>query len=185
VIERVGGREPIRVDTRVIAATHRDLETAVRENHFREDLYFRLAVVKLSLPPLRERGHDVVEIAEHLVEVFAKELGIPPKKFTKPAVGAMLQHAWPGNVRELQNKLKRALVLTDGPFIAPEALELEAPKDGAAAGATTLKDAREEVERELVAKTLRECQGNISQAAKSLGISRPTLYELISRYGLQ
>jgi two-component system, NtrC family, response regulator len=184
VIERVGGREPIRVDSRIIAATHHDLEAAVRDNHFRDDLYFRLAVLKIALPPLRERGEDVIEIAEHIAAAAAKELRIPPKRFTKQAVEAMKQYSWPGNVRELQNRVKRALVLADGPCIAPAEMELELSRSTGSPAGATLKEAKQELERELVARTLKDSRGNISQAAKTLGISRPTLYELMSRYGL-
>ena len=184
VIERVGGRERISVDSRVIAATNQDLDKAVKESRFREDLYFRLAVVKIALPPLRNRGNDVIELAEHLVKSFAKELKLPPKKFSKPAIQAMLSHAWPGNVRELQNRVKRGLVLVDGPFIGPQELDLEAPAAEAGAADQTLKSAREDLEREVIARVLAENRGNISKTAKELGISRPTLYELISKYGL-
>ncbi len=111
VIERVGGRESIPVDTRVIAATNQDLEAAVKANRFREDLFFRLAVVRVTLPPLRDRGEDVIELAEHLVESYCRELHKPPARFSKAALDAMRQHPWPGNVRELQNRVQRALVL--------------------------------------------------------------------------
>jgi two-component system, NtrC family, response regulator len=184
VIERVGGRELIPVDSRVIAATHRDLESAVKQNEFREDLYFRLAVVKISLPPLRERGEDVIELAEHLVAAYCKELKKPPAKFTKAALRAMRKHLWPGNVRELQNRVKRALVLADGSFISPVELELQEVSEEASGLHSTLKEAKEELERELIARKLQENSGNISKTAKALGISRPTLYELISRHKL-
>jgi two-component system, NtrC family, response regulator len=182
VIERVGGRQAIPVDCRVIAATHEDLEKAVQENRFREDLYFRLAVVKIYLPPLRDRGEDVIELANHLVDSFAKELQKPAKKFSRQALAAMRRHEWPGNVRELQNRVKRALVLVDGPFIGPEELDLQPTEESKAP--VSLKEAREELEKEVIAKALRDNQGNISKTARALGISRPTLYELISRYGL-
>lgn len=183
VIERVGGRESIIVDSRVIAATHRDLEAAVTENRFREDLFFRLAVLKISLPPLRQRGEDIIAIAEHLIKSFAQELKKTPKKFSRAALEAMRKHAWPGNVRELQNRIKRAMVIADGPFISPEELELEPASADSGAG-QTLKTARMEMEREVVIRALRENSHNISKAAKALGISRPTLYELISRLGI-
>ncbi len=182
VIERVGGRQPIEVDSRIIAATHKDLGTEVKENRFREDLYFRLAVLKIELPPLRERGADVIELAEHLVGAFSEEMGRPPRKFSKPALEAMREHAWPGNVRELQNRVKRALVLADGPFIGPRELELEEPE--AHDQPRTLKEAKEQMEKDLIRRALEEHGGNITQAAKALGISRPTLYDLISRYSL-
>ncbi len=184
VIERVGGRESIPVDCRVIAATNQDLEKAVKENRFREDLFFRLAVIKIPLPPLRERGSDVAELADHLIESFSKELRIPPKKLSRTALQAMLNHAWPGTGRELQNRIKRALVLADGPFIGPEELELEAPAPELATSTSTLKSVREDIEREVIARSLAANHGNISRTAKELGISRPTLYELIAKYRL-
>jgi two-component system NtrC family response regulator len=184
VIERIGGRQLISVDSRVIAATNQNLEAEVKANRFREDLYFRLAVVKMALPPLRERGHDIIQLAEHLALAFSKELKKPPKKFSKTALEAVRRHDWPGNVRELQNRVKRALVLTDGPLIGPAELELEEPAESAGTASSTLKEAKEALEREILSNALRENDGNISKTAKALGISRPTLYDLMSRYGL-
>jgi two-component system, NtrC family, response regulator len=184
VIERVGGRTPISVDSRIIAATHQDLESAVRESRFREDLYFRLAVVRIALPPLRDRGEDIVHLAEHLITAFSAEMKKPPKKLSRHALDALRRHAWPGNVRELQNRVKRALVLAEGPFITPEDLELDQVSPQTAAGGSSLRLARQEVEREVISKALRENNGNISKTARALGISRPTLYELMSRYQL-
>jgi two-component system NtrC family response regulator len=184
VIERVGGRQLIHVDSRVIAATNQNLEAEVKANHFREDLYFRLAVVKMALPPLRERGNDVLQLAEHLVLAFSKELKMPAKKFSKPALEAIRRHEWPGNVRELQNRVKRALVLADGPTIGPKELELETPNGSSSGMTPTLKEAKETLEKEILANALRDNNGNISKTAKALGISRPTLYDLMSRYGL-
>jgi two-component system, NtrC family, response regulator len=182
VIERVGGRESISVDSRVVAATHQDLKAAVKENRFREDLYFRLAVVTINLPPLRDRGNDVIEIADHIVTAFSGELRTTPKRFTKQALDALKAHNWPGNVRELQNRIKRALVLSDGPNINAAELELEAPSEPLTK--LTLKEAKEGVEREVIAKALQENNGNISRTARALGISRPTLYELLTRHGI-
>jgi two-component system, NtrC family, response regulator len=184
VIERVGGRQQIPVDIRVVAATNLNLEAEVKANHFREDLYFRLAVVKITLPPLRDRGNDVVQLAEHLVAVFSKELRKAPKKFSKQALEAIRRYEWPGNVRELQNRVKRALVLVDGPSIGPAELELELPNETSGAASSTLKEAKEALEREILTNTLRNNNGNISKTAKSLGVSRPTLYDLMARYGL-
>jgi two-component system NtrC family response regulator len=182
VIERVGGRESISVDARVIAATNQDLEVAVKANRFREDLYFRLAVVKIALPPLRDRGDDVIELAEHLLAVFAEELKKPPKKFAKAAIDAMRYYGWPGNVRELQNRVKRAMVIADGPLIGPEAMELQPAGDSVVT--TTLKEARQDLERDVIVRALKENNNNISKTARMLGISRPTLYELMSRLGI-
>jgi two-component system NtrC family response regulator len=184
VIERVGGRQLIPVDSRVIAATNQNLEEEVKANRFREDLYFRLAVVKMALPPLRERGNDVIQLADHLVTAFCKELKKPAKRFSKQALDALRRHNWPGNVRELQNRVKRAIVLADGSTIGPSELELETPNGSVSTSSSTLKEAKEALERDILANTLRENNGNISKTAKALGISRPTLYDLMSRYGL-
>ncbi len=183
-IERVGGRQLISVDSRVIAATNQNLEAEVKANRFREDLYYRLAVVKMALPPLRERGGDVIQLAEHLVLAFSKELKRQPKKFSKMALEAIRRHDWPGNVRELQNRVKRALVLADGPSIGPAELELEMPNGSSGSAASTLKEAKEALERDILVNALRDNNGNISKTAKALGISRPTLYDLMARYGL-
>jgi two-component system NtrC family response regulator len=181
-VERVGGREPIPVDCRVIAATHQDLDADVRNKRFREDLYFRLAVVRITLPPLRQRGTDILELADHFVRSYSREFHRTPKRFSRAAVDAALHYPWPGNVRELQNRIKRALVLADGPFITPSDLELDEPVPSASVASATLRQLKDEVEREVVTRTLKETGGNISKTARTLGISRPTLYELINRY---
>jgi two-component system NtrC family response regulator len=185
VIERVGGREPIPVDARIITATNRDLEQEVREGRFREDLFFRLAVLKMELPALRERGADVELLAQHFTEEFARELGRPVKRLAPDALEAIQAYPWPGNVRELQNRLKRAVVLAEGPVIGQGDLGLDpsAPEEPAEP-TLTLKEAREKLERDLVVRAIEKSDGNVSKAARVLGISRPTLYELMDRFGL-
>jgi len=185
VIERVGGRQTVPVDGRVIAATNRNLEEAVQAGAFREDLYFRLAVMKIHLPPLRERGGDVVLLAEHMLEAFSKELKMPGKRFSKGALDIIGKYAWPGNIREMQNCVKRALVFAAGKSIKAEDLGLDTAADTQAYKTASLKGARDATEREMLADALRRNSGNISKTAKSLGISRPTLYDLIARHGLQ
>jgi two-component system NtrC family response regulator len=187
VIERVGGREAIEIDCRVLAATNQDLELAVEQNRFREDLYFRLAVVRIALPPLRERGGDVLLLAERFISAYSKELDRPLKALSAKAAEGLLRHSWPGNVRELQNCIKRAMVLSEGRSIGLADLELE-PAAALAerpAADSSLKKAKESLERELVLRTLAGNRGNISRTARELGISRPTLYDLIDRYGLR
>ena len=184
VIERVGGRQPIPVDGRVIAATNLNLEEAVQSGTFREDLYFRLAVMKIHLPPLRERGDDVVLLAEHMLTVFSKELKITNKKFSKGALDAIRKYGWPGNIREMQNCVKRAIVLAVGNSVKVEDLGLDTA-NAKMHKTASLKGARDATEREMLAEALRKNNGNISKTAKSLGISRPTLYDLIARHGLQ
>lgn len=185
VIERVGGRTPIPVDSRVIAATNRDLEQAVRDGKFREDLYFRVAVVRMYLPPLRDRGDDVMRLAEHFLEIFVRELKKPPKRLSRAAVDAVRAHTWPGNVRELQNRLKRAVLLSDGPLVQPEDLELGPRRRLLGPAPLSLKAAKEDLERDLVRRALEESGGNVSKAARALGVSRPTLYDLMGKYALR
>ncbi len=185
VMERVGGREPIPVDARVIAATNQDLEVSVKDGRFREDLYFRLAVVRLVLPPLRDRGEDVIELAHHLAESYCREMKKPLIRFSKPAYDAMRQYSWPGNVRELQNRVQRALVLSDGKMISPAGLDLPESSGYPDSNPATLKEARQEFERDIIVRALKENDGNISKTARAIGISRPTLYELMERHGLR
>jgi two-component system, NtrC family, response regulator len=183
-IERVGGRQSIPIDTRIIAATNLDLEAEVRANRFREDLYFRLAVVRLPLPPLRERGHDVIRLAEHAIAEFSRELKKSPKKLSGAAIKALRGHDWPGNVRELQNRVKRALVLAEGLFLHPAELGLPEAEDGDRPTGKVLRQAREALDREILSNALCENNRNISKTARALGISRPTLYDLMARHGL-
>ena len=185
VIERVGGREVIPVNARVVAATNRDLEAEVKAGRFREDLYFRLSVVRITLPPLRERGDDVVELAGHIMESYCRELRRPPVRFSRPALDAMRQHAWPGNVRELQNRVQRAIVLSDGRVIGPGELELGGRADLNESPQPTLKEARQVLVRDVITKALQENGGNISKTARALGVSRPTLYQLMERHNLR
>ncbi|MDR0310312.1 MAG: PEP-CTERM-box response regulator transcription factor [Acidobacteriota bacterium] len=184
VIERIGGRQLVSVDGRIIAATNRNLEEDVRSGVFREDLYFRLAVMKIHLPPLRERGDDVILLAEHMAEAFSKELKMPHRRFSKGAIDAICKYDWPGNIREMQNSVKRAIVLAAGNSIKAEDLGLNTANTLLHKSAS-LKDAREATEREMLSEALRKNNGNISKTAKSLGVSRPTLYDLMARHGLQ
>jgi two-component system NtrC family response regulator len=180
--QRVGGRQEIQIDARVIAATNVDLKTAVAEGKFREDLYFRLAVVVLKLPPLRDRDQDVEVLAREFLRQFAAQSEKPVLSFSSDALRALKSHSWPGNVRELQNRIKRAVIMVDGKRVAASDLELT---DGSEiVRATTLKEAREDVERELIEKALMKHSGKISSAATELGISRPTLYELMDKLGI-
>ena len=183
VIDRVGGRQPIAVDSRVIAATNRNLEEAVQKGTFREDLYFRLAVMKMHLPPLRERGEDIVLLAEYMATAFSRELKTPNKRLSSDAIEAIRNYSWPGNIREMQNSVKRAIVLAAGNSIKAEDLGLGSG-GGKAHKAESLRGARNATERELLADALHKNKGNITRTAKSLGISRPTLYDLMARHKL-
>jgi two-component system, NtrC family, response regulator len=180
--QRVGGRQEIQIDTRVIAATNIDLKEAVAKGKFREDLYFRLAVVVIKLPPLRDRGEDVNLLAREFLQQFAAQCDKPSLTFAPDALRAVKRHTWPGNVRELQNRVKRAVIMTDGKRVTASDLELADGTD--VVPPATLKEARENIERELVEQALKRHSGRISSAATELGISRPTLYELMEKLGI-
>ena len=182
-VERIGGRESIAIDTRVVAATNMDLEKAMAEGRFREDLYYRLNTITVSVPPLKERGGDVLILAERLLQRISAEARKKLMGFTRDSKLAIERYHWPGNVRELENRIKRAVAMSDGPRIAPEDLELDPQNMGF--NGTTLKQARETVERDLIQRTLEKTAGNVTRAAGELGVSRPTLHELISRYSLR
>jgi len=184
VIERVGGREQIKVDTRVVAATNRDLKDAMKEGSFREDLYFRLGVILMSLPPLREREGDVILLAKAFLERYADENRKKIKGFNHQAIEAIEQYAWPGNVRELENRIKRAVIMAEGVKITPADLEMGAPRPKSRYENMGLKEAREALENELLAKAIARSGGNLSRAVTELGISRPTLYDLMEKFGM-
>ena len=181
-IERVGGRSSIQVDVRVVAATHVDLRQAMTTGRFREDLFYRLAVVVLKLPALRERGGDIALLAQAFLRKFASRDGHQNLQFDASSVRALDRHAWPGNVRELENRVKRAMIMAEGPKITPADLEL---REESSTAPLTLKDAREALERDMVQQALRRSGGKISAAATELGISRPTFYELMDKLGLK
>lgn len=181
-VERIGGRKPIRVDTRVIAATNVDIDKAMREGAFREDLFYRLAVVVIQLPPLRERDTDVVVLAEAFLKRYGSAQGKSRLRFTKEALLALQQYPWPGNVRELENRVKRAVIMCDDQRVTPENLSLNA---NSTEGTVSLREARDNLEREMLSKALRKHRGKISPAAAELGISRPTFYEMMEKLGIQ
>ena len=180
--QRVGGRQELTSDARVIAATHVDLKAGINQGSFREDLYFRLAVLVISLPPLRERGDDAMLLAQEFLQKYAAQNGKANIAFVPEALRAINRHPWPGNVRELQNRIKRAVIMADSKRITEKDLELSTGIGFSSS--TTLKEARENVEREMVQRALKRNLGRISSAAAELGISRPTLYELMERLGI-
>jgi two-component system NtrC family response regulator len=182
-IERVGGRVEIPVDSRVLAATNSDLQLAMKEGRFREDLYYRLNTVTITVPPLRERGADIAMLAKVLLQRFGDEAKKKVAGFSREALLSLEQYQWPGNVRELENRIRRAVTLTDNPRIVPEDLDLEEPKDVQAG--TTLKEARDAVEKRVIDQTLTKTGGNITKAAMILAVSRPTLHDLISRHNIK
>jgi transcriptional regulator with PAS, ATPase and Fis domain len=183
---RVGGTEEISVDVRVIAATHRDLAAEVREGRFRDDLYYRLNVINIHLPPLRERREDVPLLAQEFLDRLAHELGREVSGISEEALRVLMDHDWPGNVRELENAVERALVTCKAGVLGAEDFAfLSRPAAPETAGLSlpaglTLQD----LEREYIAATLRRTEGNVKAAAEALGIDRSTLYEKVKRYDI-
>ena len=182
-IERVGGRESLEVDVRIVSATNRDLSVAIKQGGFREDLFYRLNEINFDIPPLRRRTGDAMLLAHYFLDQNADPARARVKGFSPRASNAIAQYNWPGNVRELENRVRRAVVLCDGKLIEPEHLDL--PKDEASAALPTLREAREQLDRELVSNALAAARENVSQAAKILGVSRPTLYELMKSLGMK
>jgi two-component system NtrC family response regulator len=180
-IERVGGREPIPIDVRVLAATNKSLEEAIRSGSFREDLYYRLSVVTLRLPPLRERGEDIALLAKAFLRRNAQALR-RRVRFSTEALEAITKYAWPGNIRELENKVHRAVIMATGRVIEPADLELS--PTGSVDALPTLRDARDQSERKLIVDALVRSQGNISRASQALGISRPTFHDMLAKHGI-
>ena len=180
--QRVGGRQEIPSDARVLAATNRNLQESAASGKFREDLYFRLAVVVVKVPPLRERGDDIILVAKAFLRSYGIEHAKPGLTFAPDALRALSVHPWPGNVRELQNRVRRAVIMTDGKRVT--ARDLELTDTLSALPPQTLKDARESVEREMVQEALRRHIGKVTAAALELGVSRPTLYELMEKLGI-
>jgi two-component system, NtrC family, response regulator len=180
-LERVGGRQSIAVDTRVLAATNRNLKAAVEKGLFREDLFYRLSVVEIQTPPLRERGEDVLLLAQAFVLRSRDELKSRVKGLSNEAREAIRSHPWPGNVRELQNKITRAVIMANTPLIQP--VNLEIPWESPTKPSTTLKEARAQMEKDLIHRTLIARNWNISQAAEELGMTRQNLHVLIQKYG--
>lgn len=181
-LERVGGRQEIEIDARVIAATNADLKQGLKDGSFREDLYYRLAVVQIVVPPLRVRPEDIRLLAQTFLQRFAAQNGKTGLTFSQEAQQAMQQYSWPGNVREVENRVKRAVIMAEGKRLKPDDLEL--PSASAATPVQTLKEAREILERDLVQKVLRKHAGKMAPTATELGISRPTLYELMDKLGI-
>jgi two-component system NtrC family response regulator len=183
-IQRLGGKETIAVDARILAATNIDLQKAMSDGRFREDLYYRLCVVTIAIPALRERSSDVALLARTFLTKFAQGQKKPLKGFSPPAMQSLLAHNWPGNVRELENRIKRAVVMAEAQYVTHTNLELKEPSSSQA-DVSTLRAARESREKDLVRLAMEKAEGNVSRAATDLGISRPTLYQLLARYGLK
>jgi DNA-binding NtrC family response regulator len=199
-LERVGGRETLAVDVRVVAATHRNLEQEVRAGRFREDLYYRLRVVEIALPPLRERREDIPALALRCLEKVTQRLGLAKRQLSEEALARLLRHDWPGNVRELANAIEQAAVLCSGNRIQPDDLALDpalhvadgaraATVDAAPTDAASFADAKrlaiESFERDYLLSALRRARGNVSRAAESIGMVRQSLQQKIRELGLR
>ena len=183
VIERIGGRREIPVDTRLICATHRDLAGLIDAGEFREDLYYRLSEIRVHLPPLRERDGDAILLAQHFLASYAGTGGLPIRGYSDGALDALDRHSWPGNVRELQNRVKRAAIMADGPRVQPHDLDL--PDPGGELHDLDLRRRRDAVELGVLQRAMARCRGNIAQAARLIGVSRPTMYDLLRHHGLR
>ncbi len=183
-IERIGGRKSIPVDTRIVCATHQDLESMIADQRFREDLFYRLAEVVVKIPSLAERPGDAILLAKVFLKRFAREMNPSVTGFAADALAAIDGWSWPGNVRELENRVKRAVIMSDGKLVGADDLDL-GDDDDEDADALNLKSAREKSDRKMIRHALARSEGNISSTAKMLGISRPTLYDLIKQYDLQ
>ena len=183
VIERVGGRQEIPVDVRIICATHQDLATQIQEGRFREDLFYRVSEITINIPPLCERDGDQVLLARAFLDRFNKQYNKNIKGFSEAALQAIENYDWPGNVRELESRIKRSVIMADNGKIDLEDLEIAAYNSES--GPINLKQVREEAERNAILRALSRANDNISETAKSLGVTRPTLYNMLEKYGLK
>jgi two-component system NtrC family response regulator len=185
VIERIGGRSPIAVDTRIVCATHQDLDAMIAGGRFREDLYYRLAEIVVPIPSLAERSGDAVLLARHFTNRFAREMKLAVQGLAPDAIEAIDAYPWPGNVRELENRIKRAVIMADGKLLGMADLDLRTGTAETGTMPINLRAAREVADRRAIHQALTRTEHNISGAARLLGISRPTLYDLIKQYQLQ
>jgi two-component system NtrC family response regulator len=183
VIERVGGREEIAVDVRVVCATNKDLQALIEQQQFRQDLYFRVGEVTISVPPLRERRGGATVLAHAMLRKFSGVQGKPKRGFGEDALAAIEAYSWPGNVRELENKVKTAMIMAEGALITAEDMGLKQGEGGELL--FNLKEVRTRAERQAIQQALSITDGNISRTAELLGVSRPTLYDLLEKYGMR
>lgn len=185
VVERVGGRKEIPVDVRIICATHQNLEQKIVEGQFREDLYYRVSEMVVRIPSLHEREGDAALLAKSFVARFAHQFGSGNKSLDKSALAAIERHPWPGNVRELESRIKRAFIMAESNLITAEDLELADPDDEKARMPLNLRQVRDSAERAAIMRAVLYVDNNLSEAATLLGVTRPTLYTLLDKYGLR
>jgi two-component system NtrC family response regulator len=183
VLERVGGREEIAVDVRIVCATHQDLKKLIEAGRFREDLYYRLSEIVVAIPPLRDRPGDATLLAHAFMHKFAQQEGRSVLGFKQDALDAIESYSWPGNVREMENFIKRAVIMSEGAHVTAADLGLRVPTG--APEPVNLREVRDEAERRAIVRVLSRVDGNVADAAQLLGVSRPTLYDLINRHGLK
>ncbi|MCU7877497.1 MAG: PEP-CTERM-box response regulator transcription factor [Candidatus Thiodiazotropha sp. (ex Lucinoma borealis)] len=183
VIERIGGRDEIPVNVRVICATNQDLEEKIERGEFREDLYYRISEITINIPPLRDRAGDAVLLAWSFLTKYAKQNSSKVTGFTKEALKAIEGYSWPGNVRELENIMKRSVIMADDQLITPDELQLS--QDSEDSMPINLREVREQAEARAIIRAMSFVEGNVSKAADLLGVSRPTLYDLVNKYGLK
>jgi two-component system nitrogen regulation response regulator NtrX len=189
VVTRIGGSKSIQVDVRVLAATNKDLEAEIAEGRFREDLLYRLNVVPIEVPPLRERTEDIPALVNHFAEQLAAGAGVPGRKFADDAIRRLQSRAWPGNVRELRNAVERGLILASGKVVSASDVDALLPPSGTGSGADaaesqTFETFKQEAEKSFLAQKLREHDWNVSETARALKMPRSNLYKKIERYGL-
>ncbi len=184
-IERIGGRKPIAVDTRIVCATHRDLDAMIAQGAFRDDLYYRLAEMVVKIPALAERPGDAVLLARHFLHKYAPEMNPAVRGFAPDALQTIDAARWPGNVRELENRIKRAVIMADGKLVTKDDLDMAGRGDEPGESHLNLRSAREAADRVAIRRAMTQSEGNISLASKLLGISRPTLYDLLKQYRIQ
>jgi two-component system NtrC family response regulator len=183
VIERVGGRQEIPINVRVVCATNKDLQQLIGEQQFRQDLYFRIGEVTINVPPLRERKGGATVLAHAMLRKFSGVQGRPKRGFSEQALAALEAYSWPGNVRELENKVKTAMIMAEGTMMTPEDLGLKEAESSELL--FNLKEVRTRAERQAIQQALTITDGNISRTAELLGVSRPTLYDLMEKYGMR
>ena len=183
VVERIGGREEIPVDVRIICATHQNLQELIAEGRFREDLYYRVSEIVIRIPSLKEREGDALVLAKAFLDRFADAQNRPLRGFDQDAITAIENYDWPGNVREMESRIKRAVILSDGPYITAEDLELDSDETSEPMP-FNLQQVRDRAEEAAIARALSYTDANVSETAKLLGITRPTLYRLMEKYGL-